>query len=447
MTPNWHQAIAALAIAVLSGAVACVSTPADAEDAGPATVAASDGALELSIPLSALPEGVAPSDLSITTLAPIEVIDPFDSETAEVAATAREIARFDLQPSGLHFEQPVAVTARLPLDAVTGPLVAYLVADDGSVELLPVSTTIEGETVVATTEVEHFSEIVWSVIGFREFFAMVNPHFSNDDDNVLVGDTIYVEFNLERLQGEQTVEMELIGRKSGGIETITALVPYIVNVGDGPWQLRGVFSSRGDEVLSPSFDPEPPGEWTVSSTDEVTKRGTFTCRDVGHWEIWFGGAIQLTYEAWPQGSLEGAELPTFEDGNHIQVLQPVMIDGRCVAPDSPPVLATENIPPNVFPVDSVLSPPMTIYTVLASDPERGALTYAWSGANCGSTWGETSVFYAWTHEGDDCDHTTTAHPDATIAVTVSDGVWQVTCTYQGAASCSGEACEAPAQVQ
>ena len=75
------------------------------------------------------------------------------------------------------------------------------------------------------------------------------------------------------------------------------------------------------------------------------------------------------------------------------------------------------------------------------------MTYAWSGPNCGTNFGLDAPYLVWDHGGEDCDHTTVAHPDATIAVTVSDGLWQITCTYKGAASGNGDACEAPAQGQ
>lgn len=445
----WRRAVPWCAVLALGAAVACVSAPAGAEDTRQisSTVAAADRTLELEVPAAALPDGVSASDLSITALAPFEAVDLFAAEAAEQAATAREIARFDLQPSGLRFEQPVAVSARLPISAVTGPLFAYLVTDDGGVEVLSVSIeAIEGESVVATTTVEHFSEIVWSVIGFREFEGMVNAEFKTSSEDPWIGESLEVEVILERLQGEQTVELELIGRSRGGIRPITALVPYTVDVGDGPWQLRGVFASYEDpysfdgNVLSPAFDPQPPGEWVSTTGNTLTATGSFQCTDAGEWSLSFGGALQLTYEAWPAGTLEGAELPTFEAGNHIQILQPLWATGRCVAPVEPPVINTENSPPSVSPITAVLNAPTTIYSVSASDPERHALTYAWSGANCGTSFGETSLFYVWVHEGEDCDHTTTAHPDAAIAVTVSDGVWKITCTYQGAASGTGEVC-------
>jgi hypothetical protein len=290
MTPNWNQAIGALAIDVLSGAVACVSTPADAEDAGPATVGASDGTLELSFPLSALPEGVAPSDLSITTLAPIEVIDPFDPEAAVVAATSREIARFDLQPAGLHFEQPVKVSARLP---VTGPLFAYLISDDGTAAVLPVSTTLEGETVVATTEVEHFSEIVWSVAGFAPFSVWAAGGTFVVSEPIAVGETLDLDFIAARPKGGQ-VELRLIGYTADGGPAVRSSASYIVDVGTGPWQLRGVFGNRSEEVLSPAFDPEPPGEWVVGSEQLLSTHGQFTCTQPGDWTVTFvGGPVQL----------------------------------------------------------------------------------------------------------------------------------------------------------
>ena len=451
MTPTSaiRRATIWLAVAAASGAIACVSAPAGAEDVdtgGLATIAAAGGALELTVSAGALPNGVDVSDISITTIAAAEGVDV---HSAGADSGAREIARFDLQPSGARFEEPVPVSVRLPLSAVTGPLLAHLVSEDGSLDLLPVSiAAIDGETVVATTAIEHFSEIVWSVIGFEEFSLMVEPDIFALEDPVLVGHDVDVQFRLTRLQGEQQAEFELIGRSTGGAPPITAFVPYTIDVGDGPWQLRGVFANRSEDVLSPMFDPVPPGEWTVSNSEEIWKDGAFSCREPGEWTLTFGGAIQLSYEAHPAGAgPEGVALPTFEAGNHIQVLTPLDLTGECVAPDEPPANATENIPPNVAPIDAVSSPPMTVYAISASDPERGTLTFSWSGTNCGTTFGDTSTLFAWDHGTDDCEHDTFDHPEVTIAVLVSDGVWQVSCSYQGAASGSGEACDAPTQVQ
>lgn len=286
MTRNWYDLIGALAIAVLGGAVACVSTPADAEDAGPAIVAASDGSLELSIPSSALPEGVSASDLSVTMLAPIEATDPSDPN-------AREIAHYDLQPSGLRFEEPVAVTARLPLETVSGPLYAYLISDGGSIEILPVAITLEGETLVATTAVEHFSEIVWSVAGVAPFSLWAGGGTFVKSEPIAVGETLDLDFIASRPENG-TVELKLIGRPTDGGPAVSTTASYSVEVGAGPWQLKGVFGNRSQEVLSPAFDPQPPGEWVTGSDLLLSTRGQFTCTQPGAWTVTFVGAVQFS---------------------------------------------------------------------------------------------------------------------------------------------------------
>lgn len=111
-----------------------------------------------------------------------------------------------------------------------------------------------------------------------------------------------------------------------------------------------------------------------------------------------------------------------------------------------------NLPPSVEPIVAVFDPEgqSTDYTVSATDPDGDTLIYSWWTPSCGDDslplqdMGLTNVF-RWTHPHPPCDPTTD-HVGETASVTVTDGVWQVVCTYQGASSGTGPACGAATMV-
>jgi hypothetical protein len=82
----------------------------------------------------------------------------------------------------------------------------------------------------------------------------------------------------------------------------------------------------------------------------------------------------------------------------------------------------------------------TTYTSHARDINNETLTYTWSGPNCGGTSDATLSKFTWTHPHPPCDPTTD-HADITIYLGVSNSVYTVICTYQGAASGTGDPCK------
>ena len=131
----------------------------DAQPPAQNTVISADGLLELTIPPGALPEGVALSDLSATTISVAETLS--DEEAASEGGNAsRIIAHFELEPSGLRFLQPVTLTFRLPSRIVTGPLVVLHAFEEGAepLAITPMDRP-ESEEVELTATIEHFSSV------------------------------------------------------------------------------------------------------------------------------------------------------------------------------------------------------------------------------------------------------------------------------------------------
>lgn len=192
----------------------------------------------------------------------------------------------------------------------------------------------------------------------------------------------------------------------------------------------------------------PPGDMPRTDFSGLVfeTSGTFTCDQAGDWEIKHSGFANFSYSAEPIDPPEGASLPSIQPGDHGSLFNP-KVAGECVGATATEVPRTSgNRAPFVSPIRASVLLPTTSYTIAATDPDNDPLTIQWSGPNCGSVGGSTTTTMAWTHDDDDCAHDTTTHDDVQIVVLVSDGLWEVRCTYQGGGANGASACEEPGLV-
>ena len=95
---------------------------------------------------------------------------------------------------------------------------------------------------------------------------------------------------------------------------------------------------------------------------------------------------------------------------------------------------------------ATLTAPLTTYQLSPALPDAG-IEYRWTGADCGTTTGDTSATYVWSHGDENCEHAGEAHPNTTnlivAAVTIPDSgeTFELVCPYISAATGKGPPCE------
>ncbi len=241
------------------------------------------------------------------------------------------------------------------------------------------------------------------------------------------------------------------------------------------WSLSGSWSAASP-VVSPSAVDAPVSERPTG--DSITTALTFTCVQPG--EVWvsFKASIRSTktWEMWQSENDTGRLKDTrLED----EILNAGPLPFQCVAPSSATPTASSTTPRNRPPVVSPIqgeyeSGNITRYSVIVSDPDGDFLTALWEGRDCGApqTFGpKTDKLGAqgrfemvWAHTAAYCHRETFKtpepnpdHANTVIKVTISDAgsvadailrkfLWQVTCTYNGAADGTGLACSAPVNI-
>lgn len=126
------------------------SDPTDAAVSGDggSSVVSDDGLVELTIPAGSVPEG---TDVSVTAAAMPE----------ELVVEGADVFVYDLEPSGLEFDNPATLALTLPRQAEGIVLGVVAVGDTpADLEHVPASFTVDDGTVTVTTEITHFSTFV-----------------------------------------------------------------------------------------------------------------------------------------------------------------------------------------------------------------------------------------------------------------------------------------------
>ena len=240
-----------------------------------------DGRATLLIPGGALPDGVAPRDLTLEVIAdPALVFSP--GRTAPLAA-------YRLLPAGIELREPVRLTLRVPFEQASEGLYAFHVSGD---EIEPVAdieleTNPETDTVAASIQLSRFDEVYW----WR--FGLFSVRFQTTYLEVPLGDSFTVIATVDR-----GPEPTISGRHEPSGAT------FDVSASDEPWTLSGTFFAGQPvaEVLvhltadvSPTLvrDLPPP---TSVSTDTFTVEQRFECQRETGSRTGRGGA-RVWYEA------------------------------------------------------------------------------------------------------------------------------------------------------
>jgi hypothetical protein len=84
------------------------------------------------------------------------------------------------------------------------------------------------------------------------------------------------------------------------------------------------------------------------------------------------------------------------------------------------------------PIVASAAPPITTYTI-DLNPADG-FSFAWSGADCGTTAGSDTNTFVWSHGDESCKHTEEAHAGTQISLLISSDKFQARCSYISAAS-------------
>ena len=194
-----HRILTVCALGALIVLAACGDGDNDGADGDVQTVTSDDGLVTIEIPEGALPDGLEASDITVTALP----VDEFEVE-GEPEDGTRVVAAIDLQPSGTVFQRPVTIRTRMPATAEPG--LALLVSEDGDVEPLELAFESDGDDVITSAEVGHFSDLVhMGGIDAIEF------EFLTPIENHMVGETFTVRTRVSRVDFEEEFNQVILG--------------------------------------------------------------------------------------------------------------------------------------------------------------------------------------------------------------------------------------------
>jgi hypothetical protein len=402
-------------LAACGGGADTTATPGSpGSGAGPELAAVSgDVSITLELDEQALPSGLSRGDVTVTA------VDPPDTDGAP------SIAAFEFGPDGSQFEQPLVARVALPATLDGSGISAALISADGETEQLDIAFlpgANDGASEVQL-QIDHFSILVLRANdGEGHTLSFRDPLPENE---YTIGESFSVTTRVTREPWEADSATSRGARESGA--------PWSVNdvwvaPADGPL-IAGDADSASNlyvHLESGSF-ADSEGQQSATTPDRQrledgdrtwTKSQTFTCAIPGRFEV------RLTVEIIE--SIRWTSIQRRTSGVTITGTNlTAELTGECRLP----------------PIVAVAVLPVTTYTI--DLPQSGGYSFAWSGADCGATSGETTNTYAWTHGGDlypDCDHTSATHEDTEITLLIKSAKFEAECSYFGGASGTNNNC-------
>lgn len=389
-----------------SGSGQVPSAVATSDEERPFTVSltggsASDGDVSISVPTSALPEGVSPSDLKIEDISPDALAVSIEDPNAASA--------YSLLPDGLEFGSPVTVTIRFPSDRPSDQFTIMHLSGEAAESRVEVITELVTELdqttgdLTATFDLSHFSRLQ---IYHRKVFDVSEI---DSPAAAFVGETFDVTLQVMRVV-DPTSLLYIAGDAGPGA--------VYWKLADAPWTLEGSLEASGP-VTPFQVNDRPSATGVTGETFTISE--SFTCLRPGAASVTYKGTVQFDTDV------------------------SVDLEGRGLF-DADPERLTHEVRLAIGPVECLMNPivavlmaPTTTYSV--DVPADSDLGFVWSGADCGSVTGSDTNTMVWNHGEEDCEHAGEAHPETQISVLVVGRSVEVRCIYQGAGSGTGPACE------
>ena len=369
-----------------------------------------------------MPPGALPADVSIDQLS-IERIDP-----TTVSSTPDDlVAVFRLLPDGLEFAAPASLSfvADIPADA---GLFGFAVAGDTVTGLEPDAITLQPDADTGltrvTAEIDHFSTQYFHENNFRTAFT---PDALSDQP---VGATFVASGRV----GPPTGDLVFSKETEVGDRLVRVIINRATAADMTVW--GGVFGNwKAAGPVSPSSGQSRDGSRKAPNASQSFPRQAFTCTAPGEFAISVsvsaGVSVRVRYRTRPTDGRESE--PRTSIWGMSAAKDEAAWSANCVMPR---VVAT-------------LTAPLTTYALSPALPDvpNDGIEFRWTGADCGTTIGDTAAAYVWSHGDEDCLHFGVAHPDTTILlvvrVTVPDSGerFELHCSYISAATGEGPPCE------
>ncbi len=227
-------------------------------------VSAEAGAAVLHVHEGALPAGVSPTDIRVEPVPATTLADDVAEESL--------LAAFNLEPSGLQFDEPVTLEIGLPYDGLRLPNV-WIMTDEGAETVRNaeiIFSPAEGKMTILA-EIEHFSSVIVDDLELFELtFDDPPEQYVRVEFDVTGTVSVNAGWSAYGSSPKQTSE-----GSNGSTDVSWSEWTYRVEL---PYQLEGEFSGIG--VLSPEVIPDSPASTAVDSFTYETD-GTFECTAAG----------------------------------------------------------------------------------------------------------------------------------------------------------------------